>query len=169
MIRRNQQGDVETLFRDHGTAILRYFARRVDPVEDAADLMSDVMLTAWRRRDAIPPHPQDVLWLYGVARNVLANHRRGTRRRTAATQDLADQLQSAPTHAQAPSVEILDVRAAIRSLNETDREILTLSAWESLTSAEIAAVVGLPPSTVRARLARSRATIRSLMAVETTA
>lgn len=91
------------------------------------------------------------------------------RRRTAATQNLADQLQSAPVHTQAPSVEVLDVCAAIRSLNETDREILTISAWESLTSAEIAVVVGLPPSTVRARLARSRATIRSLMATETTA
>jgi len=164
----NQQ-DVESLFRDHGTAILRYFARRVDPVEDAADLMSDVMLAAWRRRDTIPPQPQNVLWLYGVARNVLANHRRGTRRRTAATQHLADQLHSAPTNTQAPSDEILDVRAAIRSLSEPDREILTLSAWEGLTSAEIAAIVGLPPSTVRARLARSRAAIRSLTATETTA
>jgi len=163
------QQEVESLFRDHGTAILRYFARRVDPVEDAADLMSDVMLAAWRRRDTIPPQPQDVLWLYGVARNVLANHRRGTRRRTAATQHLADQLQSAPTNTQAPSDEILDVRAAIRSLSESDREILTLSAWDGLTSAEIAAIVGLPPSTVRARLARSRATIRSLTATETTA
>lgn len=169
MSRGNPQDGVETLFRDHGTAILRYFARRVDPVEDTADLMSGVMLTAWRRRDAIPPPPQDVLWLYGVARNVLANHRRGTRRRTAATQDLADQLLSAPAHPPVPSVEVLDVRAAIRSLNEIDREILTLSAWEGLTSAEITAVIGLSPSTVRTRLARARATIRSQLAVETTA
>lgn len=48
-------------------------------------------------------------------------------------------------------------------------DVLTLSAWEGLTSAEIAVVVGLPPSTVRTRLARARATVRSMLAVETTA
>lgn len=169
-MRRSQQPDaVETLFREHGTAILGYFARRVDSPEDAADLMSAVMTTTWRRRTAVPPAPEDVLWLYGVARNELANHRRGTARRTAATQDLADQLRTAPVDATAPSVEMLDVQAAIRLLGDADKELVTLSAWEGLSSAEIAVVVDLPASTVRTRLGRARALIRSQLAVETSA
>jgi RNA polymerase sigma-70 factor (ECF subfamily) len=168
-VSRDEQDAVADLFRDHGTAILGYFARRVDPVEDAADLLSDVMLIAWRRRDAIPPVPQDVLWLYGVARNVLSTHRRSDRRRVAATQVLADQVSVAGSQTPEPSAEILDVRSALKALDDSDRELLLLSAWEGLTSGEIAVVVGLPASTVRTKLARARAGVRAQLGIAITA
>lgn len=155
------QHDVERAYREHATTILGYLARRVDPVDDAADLLSEVMLTAWRRRDAMPPPPQDLLWLYGVARHVLANHRRSTRRRTARVQALADELRAAA--AQPPDVraEVLDVRAAIQAMPEPDREILLLSDWEGLNSTEIGVLLEMPASTVRARLVRARDHVRA--------
>lgn len=156
---------IERLFRDHAAAILGYLARRVDPVEDAADLMSDVMLTAWRRRNTIPTHPEDLLWLYGVARNVLANYRRSNRRRSAATQALADELRATTAHVLQPSAEVLDIRSALARLEESDRELLTLTAWEGLSSAEVAIVVGMPASTVRTRVARARETLKVLASI----
>lgn len=160
---------VEWLFRDHAPAILGYLARRVDPVDAAADLMSEVMLTAWRRRAVIPDPPEDVLWLYGVARHVLANHRRSTRRRSAATEALARKLRTRPQDARQPSAEILDMRAALAMLDEADRELLTLTFWEGLSSAEISVVVGLPASTVRTRVGRARETVRTLLTAATVA
>ena len=45
-------------------------------------------LTAWRRLDEMPPDPETRLWLYGVARRVLANHHRGEHRRSALAERL---------------------------------------------------------------------------------
>ena len=155
--------DVEALFADHGPAVLSYLARRVASPEDAADLLSETILVAWRRRTNVPSPPDDRPWLYGVARNVLANHHRSNRRRDAATLALA----SLVSQVSVPAPEVsLDVRRALASLEPLDREIVTLSAWEALTSGEIARVVDLPPSTVRARLARARAVVRSALVVD---
>ena len=155
--------DVQTSFIKHGPALLGYLVRRVENPEDAADLLSETFLIAWRRRTDVPSPPADRPWLYGVARYVLANQRRGTRRRNAATLALAALV--VQVTAPAPEASI-DVREALAGLDQLDREIVTLSAWEALTSSEIARVVDLPPSTVRARLARARAVVRSALAVD---
>ena len=155
--------DVEALFADHGSAVLSYLARRVASPEDAADLLSETILVAWRRRTNVPAPPNDRPWLYGVARNVLANHHRSNRRRDAATLALANLV----SQVSVPAPEVsLDVRHALASLEPLDREIVTLSAWEALTSGEIARVVNLPAPTVRGRLARARAVVRSALVVD---
>ncbi len=48
------------------------------------------------------------------------------------------------------------LKAALATLPERDQEILMLTAWESLTPREIAAVVGIPANLVRVRLHRAR-------------
>lgn len=144
------------LVERHGPAVLGYLTRRVELAADAADLLNEVLLTAWRRWDAVPTPPQDRPWLFGVARNVLANHHRSARRRDAATQALAQALRTVAVNTPEPTTTVLDLRMAIQSLDPLDREILTLTAWEGLTSAEVATVVDRPSSTVRARLARAR-------------
>ena len=149
------------LVEQHGPAVLGYLTRRVDVVEDAADLLSVVLFTAWRRWPEVPAPPHDCPWLFGVARNVLANHHRSGRRRDAATRALGAALTTAAANLPEPTATILDVRTAVRSLEPLDEEILTLTVWEGLTSAEVGAVVGLPPSTVRARLVRARAEVRA--------
>lgn len=160
------KADHTSLFTQHGPALLGYLARRVDDPQDAADLLSETFLVVWRRRGDLPAPPHDRPWLYGVARRVLSNQRRATRRRDAAAHAMAALVVEAMTPA--PEMSI-DVARALDKLNPLDREILTLSAWEALTSGEIARVVALPPSTVRARLARARAVIRASLAIENSA
>jgi len=59
----------ERLFVQHHDDVLRYFVRRLDVRADAADLLAETFLIAWRRLDDIPDgHP--LPWLYGVARRV---------------------------------------------------------------------------------------------------
>jgi RNA polymerase sigma factor (sigma-70 family) len=155
---------IEVLYREHGHRVLAYLARRVQPVEDAADLLSETMMITWRRREDIPAAPDDVPWLFGVARNVLANHRRSTDRRNSATAHLARVLTDLAHPASGDHVDAgLDARRALSQLSDIDREIVTLSAWDGLTSAEISAVVGVPSATVRTRLARARQRLRQLM------
>lgn len=54
----------------------------------------------------------------------------------------------------------VEVREAINSLSPGDQTIVTLNAWEDLSSPEIADVLGMNPSTVRVRLLRARARLR---------
>ncbi|RFU38840.1 sigma-70 family RNA polymerase sigma factor, partial [Actinomadura logoneensis] len=48
------------------------------------------------------------------------------------------------------------VAAALRSLPEADRELLTLVGWEGLGHAELATVLGCSRNAVRVRLHRAR-------------
>ncbi|MGH8947086.1 MAG: RNA polymerase sigma factor, partial [Acidimicrobiia bacterium] len=59
---------------------LQRYLRRRAPAHDAEDILSEVLLTVWRRIDDAPTD-NPLPWCYGVARRALANHRRGDRRR----------------------------------------------------------------------------------------
>ena len=56
------------------------------------------------------------------------------------------------------------VRAALAMLPPNDREVIQLTIWEELSAPEVAAVLGLPPATVRTRLHRARRRLRALLA-----
>jgi RNA polymerase sigma-70 factor (ECF subfamily) len=53
-----------------------------------------------------------------------------------------------------------ELEAALLTLSDGERETLLLVAWERLSTAEVAVVLELPPSTVRNRLARARQQLR---------
>ncbi|MEU4535943.1 sigma-70 family RNA polymerase sigma factor [Streptosporangium sp. NPDC023825] len=148
----------EQVYLDTYERILGYATRRCDSPEDAADVVAETFEIAWRRVDDLPPGDQARLWLYGVARNVLANHRRGLIRRhahqTALREDVADLYART-----APPVEGMELRAigrVFRELSDDDREVLSLVVWEGLDAGEIASVLGRSRNAVRIRLHRAR-------------
>ncbi len=114
----------ENLFACHHDDVLRYFVRRLDIRADAADLVAETFLIAWRRLDGVPDG--EVLpWLYGVARRVLSNHYRGETRRHGLADRLRDDLRTAPATEPAAS-ELHHAAESFRQLSETDREV---SPW----------------------------------------
>jgi RNA polymerase sigma factor (sigma-70 family) len=145
----------EELYAAHRVTVLGYALRRTDNTDDAADVLAETFLTAWRRLEEVPLGDQARLWLYGTARRVLANHRRGERRRLA----LADRLKAelAVSYWQ-PDLRsgAAEIAAAFRRLPAPDRDLLALAGWEGLTPAEIATVVGCSRNAARIRLHRAR-------------
>lgn len=156
--------DLDHLYRSYRSAVLAYLLRRVDEPEDAADLLTEVFLVAMRRPREVPQGDEAKLWLYGVARRLLANHRRGTGRRNATVQDLADSLRTQALSVPAPTVEALAVLEQLRLLPADDRELITLVGWDGLTPGEAAQVLGIKPGTARARLFRLRQRVRDGLA-----
>ncbi|MFL6060914.1 MAG: RNA polymerase sigma factor [Marmoricola sp.] len=161
------ENDAEDRFRTfyaaHFEALLAYALRRVDQPADAADVVADAFLVAWRRRGSLPPGDEARLWLYGVARKSLANHHRGDRRRDRLGQRLRERLTE--TSFADPATGVVEreaVRAALARLPELDREVLTLTVWEGLEPREIAEVLRLPSATVRQRLSRARTRMRAI-------
>jgi RNA polymerase sigma factor (sigma-70 family) len=148
--------------------ILGYALRRCSEPEDAADVVSETFLAAWRRLDAVPPE-EARLWLYGTARRVLANQRRGSHRRRQLGERLRDDLR----HAAAPVPErdgrLGEVATAFGRLSDRDREVIALAAWEGLGAAELGRVIGCSENAARIRLHRARGRLsRYLRAGEAT-
>src|SRR5262245_18961541 len=145
----------EQVFAAHHDVLLAYLLRRTSTTDDAADVLAETFLIAWRRLDQVPAGGEARPWLYGVARGVLANHRRGENRRAALTDKLRGELAATGP---SPGAEIASGAAgdAFRRLPERDREVLALTAWEELTPAEIAVVLGCSRNAVRIRLHRAR-------------
>jgi RNA polymerase sigma factor (sigma-70 family) len=145
-------------------ALLAYASRRVEHPEDAADVVAETFLIAWRRQGEVPDGDEARLWLYGVARRVLANQQRGGRRRERLGARLRERLAAAVVADPAGEVsQRVAVRAALDRLGELDREVLRLTAWEGLEPREAAEVLGINAAAVRTRLARARSRLRELL------
>ena len=160
----------ETAFKrlclDNWQPVLAYALRRVEEPEDAADVVSEVFAVAWRRRTEVPAQPEDRLWLFGVARLVLANQRRGLVRRSnlhsrfalAAERfapDPADLTVQRASHA-----ALLD---ALARLSAGEQELIKLVAWDGLTPSEAATTLGITSVTARVRLHRARKRLSQLL------
>jgi RNA polymerase sigma-70 factor (ECF subfamily) len=141
----------DLLYRAHADAVAAYAARRI-PNDAVPDVVAETFAVAWRRLDRVPEHP--LPWLLGVARRVASNQRRSQRRREALAVKAAGQVGPAasPDNYAEPNA-VLD---ALRELPERDQDALTLAAWESLSAAEAAQVLGCSATAYRIRLHRAR-------------
>ena len=136
--------------------VLGYVLRRAVTREDAEDVVAETFLTAWRRLEEVPRGGGARPWLYGVARNALANQRRGQRRRGRLWGRLEAEPAPAGWHGAKTDDELAPVAAAYERLKAGDRELLALAAWEELDPGEIATVLGCSRNAARIRLHRAR-------------
>ena len=162
---------ISRLYERHAPAVHRYALRRSDP-DTAEEVTAQVFLVAWRRRQELPDEP--LPWLYGVARRVLADQRRGASRRLR----LRDRLEGETAGASAAGGEAAggeaasggadaglelpdrDLAGALNGLSATDREALLLRYWEELEPAQIGRVMGCSRAAAAVRLHRARARLR---------
>jgi RNA polymerase sigma factor (sigma-70 family) len=157
-----------TIFDRHATVLHRYLVRRLGP-DEAEAMVGEVFRVAFEKR-----HTYDVLrpsarpWLYGIATNLLAKHRRREARRIHAMARLAAQRLSPVDDADRVSV-VVDaskhwqrVAQAVMSLPEPERDALMLHVWEALSYEEVADALSLPIGTVRSRIHRARRRLREL-------
>ena len=166
--RRQALSRFEDIYEAHYRAVTAYARRRTSDPVDAQDVVADTFTVAWRRLAEVPEGDAARPWLYGVARRVLANQRRGNRRRD----DLSTRLQT--EHAGTVELESdviasderRTVLAALSRLRDADQEILRLAVWEELPHREIAQVLGGSESSVAVRLHRARARLGREIAKE---
>jgi RNA polymerase sigma-70 factor (ECF subfamily) len=147
----------DQLFVKHHDAIRRYCRRRLGAIA-AEDAAADVFVVAWRRIADVPPGDEALLWLYGVARNTVARSQRSMRRQgrlAAKVLSLGSDSPDPPETLVLRSAEEQELLDALWTLRPADREVLRLKAWEGLTHAEIASVLGISVSAVDARASRA--------------
>lgn len=149
---------LDDLIRDVSPDLLAYLARWTQPVDEAADVLAETLLTLWRRRRDVPVERDHArAWVFGVARRQLANHRRGTLRRRALAQRLSEQLTGYDDAPEATDPLAERVAIALGNLSVEDQELITLVIWDGFSLADAGLVLGLPSSTARSRYARAKA------------
>lgn len=155
------------LFDRYARDLYRYLARRVG--DRADDLVSETFLIALRRRHTYDPQRSAVrAWLYGIATNLVLQHRdeeirllRLTARMAGTTRlVVADHDDAAAARVDAGSVTH-SLAAALAVMPAGDRDVLLLTAWAHLTPTEAAAALDIPAGTVRSRLHRVRAALQA--------
>jgi RNA polymerase sigma factor (sigma-70 family) len=133
--------------------VFSFITRALAPqVADADDLVAEVYLVAWRRIDDVPASPEDLLWLFGVARNVVAHHRRSTALRLRLQNRLDRERPVHDANVEVPN----EVLVAVQHLPHREREALHLVVWEGLRTEDAAKVIGCSPNAVRIRVHRAR-------------
>lgn len=151
------------LVREHSPAVGNYLRRRLYPLTNADldDLVEETFIVVWRRIDDVPVDGE-LPWTIGVARNVLRNARRSKQRRSRFESSLVPRGDD-------PSAEdyvVADnsVRDALLQLNDDDREILLLNAWDGLDTKAIATVLSTSANAAAVRLSRAQARFRDAFA-----
>jgi RNA polymerase sigma factor (sigma-70 family) len=162
----------ETVFGRHHRRIWTYLARR-NGQEAADELTGDVFVAAFAQRARFDASRGTVVaWLYGIAANLTkARVRREARAYRALRRvEAHGVLEASPIDDAVDALghehDLDRVRAALAALSDQDRELILLVAWEGLSYAEAAEVVGVPIGTVRSRLSRARRRLRELTGLD---
>lgn len=148
----------DALYNEHFRDVLAYCLRR-GSATDGYDAANEVFAIAWRRIDDVPDGEAARPWLFVVAKRVLHRRHRSVRR----FRRLIARASLNPTPATAgPETVVIQrseydaVLEAASRLNDRDREVLSLAAWEGLPHREIADVMGCSVDAVDQRLHRAK-------------
>jgi RNA polymerase sigma factor (sigma-70 family) len=157
------------LFDRHAPYIHRYLARRAGR-QVADDLVAETFLAAFAKRDRYDlSHANARPWLYGIATNLVGQHRRDEARQyrirqaTPAEPDVPGHAERVAADVTAQAMRTL-LDTALAALPAGDRDVLLLIAWEQLSYQEVARALAIPVGTVRSRLHRARAKTRQVLA-----
>jgi RNA polymerase sigma-70 factor (ECF subfamily) len=149
-----------SLYAAHYAAVHAYGSRRVGH-EAADEIAAETFLVAWRRFDQLPA--EALPWLYGVARNVVRRHRMKTGRQLQTLEALQREPSTAGDNGGDYDSRLWTAWAELR---DGDREVLALIAWEELSVAEAARVIGCAAPVFSVRLHRARRRLERLLSAD---
>jgi RNA polymerase sigma-70 factor (ECF subfamily) len=150
--------DFDEFFRREYPRLLSTMFLTCGDRAEAEDLAQAAMVRALERWETVSAAVSPAGYVYRIAFN--AN--RSRLRRIA----VALRRRAYPAEPRDPAelaVERVDTLRALRSLSAADREAVLLVEWLQMSSEEAAAVLGIAPSSVRGRVHRARAALRTLL------
>ena len=158
-----QELDLGALFDAHGAYLVRVVHRLTGRRDLADDLVQEVFLVAWRRRDELTDPTFVRTWLYRVAVNVVRHRRRSEGRYSRVLERFAEAFRR-PDRSPDVGLERFQqgqrVHRVVQRLSDKQREVFVLYELEELEGAEIAEILDLPLNTVWSRLRLARASFK---------
>jgi RNA polymerase sigma factor (sigma-70 family) len=155
------------LYDRYAERIYGFHLGRSRSADAAHDLTAETFAQAWlaRMRFRDEAGGSAAPWLFGIARNVLANSVRRRRLERAACERLGlrERLDREPATAEPDETWLEGLDAALRELPETQRDALRLRFTDDLAYDELAVALETTPTAARVRVHRGLTTLRTLL------
>lgn len=159
---------VDGLVAQYATTLYRVAYSVLRNAEDAEDAVQEAFLRVLRHRETLGEVRDHRVWLIRIVWNIVLDRKRRAKTRPE-TDDVAELARVLPAgglsaeERAAAAQHHARVLGLVEMLPEKEREVLVLSAFDELSSVEIAGVLGITESSVRSRLFRARNLMAELM------
>ena len=142
---------------------LRAFARTLcgDPAA-ADDLAQDAMMKAWDARTSFQPGTNMKAWTFMILRNQFYSEKRRSWRQSQLDQEAAERTLVAADDPAAP-IALDELRQALSSLPDEQREALILVGAGGFAYEEAAEICGCAVGTVKSRVSRARRALQGIL------
>jgi RNA polymerase sigma factor (sigma-70 family) len=140
----------ERLYLACRSAITRYVYYRLPSKDDGDDVLQDVLLTAYLKRDEIKNPDNFKFWLLKIARNKCNDFYRNLAKRNEIPLD--DTVHFVVSRSRSGITFKRSVRQTISNLADKDKQMLYLYYFEKKSQSEIAEMLNIPVGTVKSRL-----------------
>lgn len=142
---------VRLLYDEHAGPVYAFCVRWTGDAQRAEDVVQEVFLRAWRNLARLDLETRPVRpWLLAVARNVIHDLHRAQQSRPQTVEDTALAQLPSPDELDR-AVESWQVLSVLQRLSPEHREVLVHAHWMGRSVAETAAVLAIPPGTVKSR------------------
>lgn len=162
---RSEAVDLDRVYREHAGTVSRW-VRRLTGSNEASDVVQEVFEVAQRRLGDFRGDAQITTWLYSITIRVVSARRRKARLRRFLFMDARTHFELDARPAATPDDELAREHATrvvygvLDRLSERDRTLLVLFELESLSTSEIASILGMTENNVSVSLHRARERFR---------
>lgn len=166
LIRAGDRDAFERLFRDWYARLATYAVRLVGSRDAAEDIVQELFVTLWNRRDQLPDMGALPGYLHRAVRNRALNdlRRRRTAERWLALRD-PDPVDVPVAVSTLVEAELAGrIQAALGALPPRTREVFLLHRDQGLTYGGIAAALGISVKTVETLMSRALRSLRQALA-----
>ncbi|MCU1457094.1 MAG: putative polymerase subfamily sigma factor [Actinomycetia bacterium] len=153
---------LDELLARHVDRVHGVCARVLRDPQDALDATQNALIAIARGIDRFDGRAAFTTWMYRVATNAALDEGRRSSRRPTPVDELPNAVDGRSGTEATVSASI-DVHAALAQLPDEFRVAVVLRDLEDLDYAEIAAILDIPPGTVRSRIARGRTALAAIL------
>jgi RNA polymerase sigma-70 factor (ECF subfamily) len=163
-----EEAAVAALVSQYAGTLYRVAYSVLHNAADAEDSVQEAFVRVLRHSDTLAEVRDQRVWLIRIVWNVVLDRKRRMKTRPE-TDDVAELVRVLPAGGLSAEERAVaaqhhaHVLACVEQLPAKERQVLMLSAFEELTSVEIASVLGITESSVRSRLFRARNLMAGLL------
>ena len=159
---------IERLVAEYSSTLYRVAFSVLRNATDAEDAVQEAFLRVLRHRESLPELRDERVWLVRIVWNLSLDRKRRMKTRPE-TDDVSELARVLPAHGLTAEERVAAAEhharivGMVEELPEKERQVLILSAFEELSSVEIAIVLETSESSVRSRLYRARNLMANLL------
>jgi RNA polymerase sigma factor (sigma-70 family) len=161
--RRGDRMALEELIRTWERPLLYFIRRLVHDEADAWDVLQKTWVKVLSGISSLDDPRSLAPWLYRVARNTAFSHARSLELPHESLSDYPDASAADLVRGCVEFEDTEQVHRGLLSLSLAHREVLTLFFLEDLSVEEVAAILGVPPGTVKSRLHYAKQALRKVI------